>query len=103
MTAPTVRAVPPPFRLHGLGRIRPVLSVTWVFALMAVLTIGYYVAVLNGVGNLSYITVGIAFLLGTDGLLLAFSTGRRPPASSTGPIVLQRTCRSSSPATTAPT
>jgi glycosyltransferase involved in cell wall biosynthesis len=90
MTAPTVRAVPPPFRLHGLGRILPVLSVTWVFVLMAALTIGYYVAVLNGIGNLSYVTVGIAFLLGTDGLLLAFSTGRRPPATRPGPIVLQQ-------------
>jgi glycosyltransferase involved in cell wall biosynthesis len=89
MTTPTVRAVQPPFRLHGLHRARGVLSVASVFAVMAVLTIGYYIAVLGGFGNLSYVAVGIAFLLGTDGLLLAFSTGRRAPASSPGPPVRQ--------------
>ncbi len=89
MTAPTVRAVPPPFRLHGLSRVRPVVSVVSVFVVMAALTVGYYVAVLGGFGNLSYVTVGIAFLLGTDGLLLVFSTGRRSPATHQGPAVRQ--------------
>jgi cellulose synthase/poly-beta-1,6-N-acetylglucosamine synthase-like glycosyltransferase len=89
MTAPTVRAVPPPIRLHGLRRVRPVVSVASIFAVMAALTVGYYVAVLGGFGNLSYVTVGIAFLLGTDGLLLAFSTGRRTPVVSRGPAVRQ--------------
>ncbi len=86
MTAPTVRAVPPPFRLHGLSRVRPVVSVVSVFVVMAALTVGYYVAVLGGFGNLSYVTVGIAHLPPTRVRL----SGRR-------------TCRSSSPATTAPT
>jgi cellulose synthase/poly-beta-1,6-N-acetylglucosamine synthase-like glycosyltransferase len=89
MTAPTVRAVPPPYRLHVRRGVRPVISVVSVFVVMAALTVGYYVAVLGGFGNLSYVTVGIAFLLGTDGLLLAFSTGRRTPAVSHGPAVRQ--------------
>ena len=89
MTAPALRAAPSPLRLHGLRRVRSVVSVTTVVAAMAALTVGYYVAVLGGFGNLSYVTVGIAFLLGTDGLLLAFSTGRRTPTVSRGPVTRQ--------------
>jgi glycosyltransferase involved in cell wall biosynthesis len=78
MTAPALRAGSRSSPLHGLPRIRSFVSVTLVFVVMAALIVGYYVAVLDGIGNLSYVTVGIAFMLGTDGLLLAFSTGRRP-------------------------
>ena len=89
MTAPAVRTVTPVSPVHGLRRARLVISVVTVFAVMAALTVGFYVAVLRGFDNLSYLTVGIAFLLGTDGLLLAFSTGRRPPAPQQGPVSRQ--------------
>ncbi len=89
MTAPAVRTVTPVSPVHGLRRARLVISVVTVFAVMAALTVGYYVAVLRGFDNLSYLTVGIAFLLGTDGLLLAFSTGRRPPTPQQGPVSRQ--------------
>ena len=89
MTAPTARAVDPVLTVHGVRRVRLAFSVVFVFAVMAALTVSYYVAVLRGFDNLSYVTVGVAFLLGTDGLLLAFSTGRRPPAVQQGPVVRQ--------------
>lgn len=56
---------------------------------MSVLVVAYYVAVLGGLNNLSFLTVGIAFLLGTDGLLLVFATGRRVPLPSVRPAVIQ--------------
>ena len=61
-------------------RIRSTFGVGIVAAAILALTIGYYAAVLGGLGRWSYITVGVAFLLGTDGLLLAFTVGRRPPS-----------------------
>lgn len=72
-----------------LGRLVPILDVGWVLVVIAAVTVGYFVAVSRGFGDLSHVTVGIAFLLGTDGLLLVFITGRRPPAVQPGEPILR--------------
>ena len=62
------------------GRLLSFVDVGGVLLIVATLTVGYFVAVTHGFGDLSYVTVGKAFLLGTDGLLLVFTAGRRPAA-----------------------
>ncbi|HEY6531486.1 MAG TPA: glycosyltransferase [Acidimicrobiales bacterium] len=89
MTASTARANPLSFPRLALGRLRAILSVGSVLVVMSVLIVTYYVAVLEGFRNLSFVTVGVAFLLGTDGLLLVFTAGRRPPSVTQKPAVLQ--------------
>jgi glycosyltransferase involved in cell wall biosynthesis len=87
VTAPTARAPARPHRPRGIDRVRSLVSVALVLALVAALIVAYYVVVLPGMGDLSYVTVGIAFLLGTDGLLLVFTSGRRPPPAVARPSV----------------
>ena len=82
MTAPAVEAgAAPSFPVRGARRAVSAVGIALAFAVLAGLIVGYYLVVLNGIDNASYVTVGIAFLLGTDGLLLAFSTGRRLPVA----------------------
>jgi glycosyltransferase involved in cell wall biosynthesis len=66
------------------GRLRSRLSVGMVIAVLVILIVGYHLAVLGGLGRQSYVIVGVAFLLGTDGLLLAFTFGRRPTDPAPG-------------------
>ncbi len=85
MTAPAARV---PLRItpwksltHQVAAAADVGAVLLIFL---VLVVGYFVAVTRGIGNLSYVTVGIAFLLGTDGLLLFLAVGRRPEVPQPG-------------------
>lgn len=57
-----------------------------VAASIVALTVVFYMAVLGGLGNQSFITVGIAFMLGTDGLLLVLVAGRRVNEQPTGGV-----------------
>ena len=87
-SAPHVRTAGGPAGSLG-GRLLSFVDVGGVLLIVAALTVGYFVAVTRGFGDLSYVTVGIAFLLGTDGLLLVFTAGRRPAAAGAAPATVQ--------------